>query len=373
MGRSLSTTMQNILASSGRSIDYTLDLTFPDATSYKFATSPLSIAKGDYTNDLESISEIRQTIEAPVDRVAIGIQNKDRVLGLHVAANWRLWRKCDVTIGRYCTSGILAEWVEMFRGTVQQPNADDLQVTFDLVPDTVAPGQIVCNLNLSPNCPSLFKDAKTCAYIGGLTTCNHHLKSPGGCDGRANSHHFAGMEHRYNPDTSTPGSGGNDGSGGPRQPPCPRLDQFVLVRGVDGRPMTKMVCFFTTDDFLWHPITRKFRRTKTARVVHDQPIWELLAGNGAAGYSSFSHRVLWYLEHANGERVDRFRPHDRLLTVINEELVDSYSTLSRDTGERGDVMFIEMEPEPGEENIYCAGDSPEKLIACHNNKEPIII
>jgi hypothetical protein len=31
----------------------------------------------------------------------------------------------------------------MFRGTVQQPNADDLQVTFDVIPDTIAQGEIV--------------------------------------------------------------------------------------------------------------------------------------------------------------------------------------------------------------------------------------
>jgi hypothetical protein len=34
----------------------------------------------------------------------------------------------------------VSEWIEMFRGTVQQPNADDLQVTFDVIPDTIAPG-----------------------------------------------------------------------------------------------------------------------------------------------------------------------------------------------------------------------------------------
>jgi hypothetical protein len=128
-----------------RDIDWTIELTFPDVTGFKFATSPMTISRGTFTNDLETISEIRQTLDAAVDRVTVGIQNKDRVIGLDVAANWRKWRNCEAVIGRvyyedrrYKTG--VSEWIEMFRGTVQQPNADDLQVTFDVIPDTIAPG-----------------------------------------------------------------------------------------------------------------------------------------------------------------------------------------------------------------------------------------
>jgi hypothetical protein len=170
MGRTLSSTMNQILAGEARDIDWTLELTFPDSTGFKFATSPMTISRGTFTNDLENVSEIRQTLDAAVDRVTVGIQNKDRVIGLDVAANWRKWRNCEAVIGRVYYETIaglrtgVSEWIEMFRGTVQQPNADDLQVTCDVIPDTIASGEIVANHNLNPPCGWLFKDLKTCAY-----------------------------------------------------------------------------------------------------------------------------------------------------------------------------------------------------------------
>jgi hypothetical protein len=45
----------------------------------------------------------------------------------HVAANWRLWRNCEAVIGRYYENAdrTVGEWIERFRGTVQQPLSDD--------------------------------------------------------------------------------------------------------------------------------------------------------------------------------------------------------------------------------------------------------
>ncbi len=221
MARDLSGTMDDILAAGKRDIDWTIDITADD-DEFHFATSPLTaVNDNDYTNDLETVSQIRQTLEGPTDQVSIGIQNKDRVLGQHVADNLDKWRKANAVVGRnYYEMGDdgvrtgTSEWFEMFRGAVQQPNVDDLQVTFDIVPDTVSPGQIVCSRTEAPACPFVFKDPRTCAYAGVETLCDHHLKSSGGCDGRNNSEHFGGTEHRYNPDAAPPGTGGNDGSGG---------------------------------------------------------------------------------------------------------------------------------------------------------------
>jgi hypothetical protein len=69
-----------------------------------------------------------------------------------------------------------------------------------------------------------------------------------------------------------------------------------------------------------------------------------------------------------GLRVDRCRANDRALTVLGEDLAVERLALSHYTNESADVMRIEMEDEPGEENIYCSGDSPEKMFAGHNNK-----
>jgi hypothetical protein len=375
MGRDLSTNLQTILAASAHGIDQTLQLIFPDATTFRYATAPLTLGGNAYSNDLENVGEMRYSLDSSIPSLSVGLQNKDRVLGLHVANHWQKWRNAEVIIGRNYSDKMglgLSEWIEMFHGVVQRPNANDLQVTFDVFEDTVTPGQIVCNHTLALPCFWKFKDPKTCAYSGPLTTCNHQLKSTGGCEGRANTEHFGGMEHRYNPDTTTPGSDGNldpgPGGGGP-PPGCPRLDQYVRVKGPDGEPMAKMVCFFTDADELWQPISRRFRKTRSATIVRDQPIWELLATNGTAGFSSFSHPLIMDPADRKGLRVDRCRPSDRALTVLAEDLAGSRLAISQYTGESDDVMRIEMENEPGEENIYCSGDSPEKMFACHNSKD----
>jgi hypothetical protein len=57
-----------------------------------------------------------------------------------------------------------------------------------------------------------------------------------------------------------------------------------------------------------------------------------------------------------------------MLTVIGDELEDSTAVISNDTGEIGDVVRIEIDSDEIDEKIYCAGDSHEKLVVCHNLK-----
>lgn len=374
MGQTLSPTMQLILADRNRKVDYTLDLSFPDGSSFKFATARHTIAgRGSYLNDLENVGDINRTIESPVNSVSIAIQNKDRILGQHVATYWQKWRRAEAVIGRYYRGGRnygLTEWVERFSGAVQKPNADDFQVTMDIVPDTVSEGLVVAIRGLGLLCPNKYKDPKTCASTSPRLTCNHVLKSVDGCDGDDNSHHFMGMEHRNNPDVNIPGSGGNPVDPGDPGGPvyCPRIDQYSRVRGENGKPAPKMVGFLTEEDWLWHPILRRFFRVKVARIIKDQPIFELITNMGAVGYSSFSHPVLWYQDHETGEPVERFSTGDPVLGVIKDRLKNMVTLLAQPTGETGDVMWIEIDAESNAEKIYCYGDSEEKQIVCHNAK-----
>jgi hypothetical protein len=48
MGRVLTSTMDQVLAGDVRDIDWTIELTFPDATIFKYATSPMSFSRGDF-------------------------------------------------------------------------------------------------------------------------------------------------------------------------------------------------------------------------------------------------------------------------------------------------------------------------------------
>lgn len=369
MGRSISANLQSILDAPTRSVEYTVDLTFPAQSALKFATAPLDISEGVYSNDVESVSEILQTLENPTDQVRCALQNKDRVLGLNIAANWQEWREAEAVIGRYYTGGAKEVWIEMFRGAVQRPDANDSQILFDVVTDTVSKGNIVANRTGAPNCGFKFTDPPTCGYSGSETDCNHNLKSKGGCDGRSNSHRFGGTESRYNPDDDIPGTGGNQGD---IDPPggCPRLDQFIAVKGLGRKIVAKMVGFLHETDWIYNPIDGEFHAINALRVLKGVPGFELGSTNGAVGYTSDSHLALWYREHATGEVVTKFVPGDPLLTFDLEScgLVPSQTRLANLAGVDFDVLRIEM----ASGHIYAVGNSPSMpLIVSHNSKNPL--
>ncbi|MEQ1645506.1 MAG: hypothetical protein ABL959_18800 [Pyrinomonadaceae bacterium] len=377
MGRTIGGTLSGILFGAKRDLDFTLDLVFSDQQFY-FATSVLNSLNGhNYTNELYTPSEIKNTLEAPTDGVNLAIQNKDRVLGQHLATYWQKWRTAEAVLGRnYYAVGSdgvrtgTTAWIEMFRGAVEQPNADDSQVTFTLIPDVISPGPIVCVRTCGKNCPHKFK-GPACGYSGGETACNHCLASPAGCDGRVNAHRYGGTEHRYDSSVSVPGTGGNVDPPDPILP-CPRLDQFVRVKGPDGRQLVKMVCFFTEQDELWDPVEKRFFPTRVARVVKDVPIWQMLAANGARSYTSFSHRRMPNAAHPTGLPVEWYKRNEKVLTQLGTDNVGSSKVaLSKPTGLRGDVMFIEMEGG----HHYCSGNSPEEMFVEHNEKDgdPIIV
>lgn len=378
MPRTVPGTLATIMAQPKRDFDWTIDITLP-ATAFHFATSPLfSVNGNNYTIDLETVSQIRQTLEAPTDNVTVAIQNKDLVLGQHVVANVDAWHQANAVIGRnyYQISDTTGQrtgvsaWLEMFRGAVQQPVADDSTqlVTFDLIPDTTSPGLIVCSRTEGPLCPFLYKQLGTCNYSGGIATCDHTLTGLNGCDVHANSQHFGGFEHRYNPDGSAPGSGGNDP--GPIDPvdpsdptkPCPRLDQWVRVRGCDGEATAIRVRELTLDDWLWDPIDGQFHPLDTLIVIPKVPIWELVSLNEAVEYTSISHHTMPNAYHATGIQVDQLTRGDRVLTEIDGWLVPSRLTASRLNGDRADTMFIKMKSG----HRYCVGNTPHKMFVAHN-------
>src|SRR5690606_2730115 len=112
----VSSNLATILAGP-RQIDYVLDLNFPDASVLRYATSPLNIGGNDYTNRLENVREIRQTQESVPDRVGIQLQNVDRVMSAHLAANLNKWRTCEAVLKRYYRGGAgfaTTELVEVF-------------------------------------------------------------------------------------------------------------------------------------------------------------------------------------------------------------------------------------------------------------------
>ncbi len=362
MSRSVPPNLVTILAGP-RQIDYTVELTFPDASVLRYATSPLTIGGNVYLNALENVREIRQTLDAAPDRVGVELQNEDRVIGQNVATNWLKWRTAIAVVGRFYQGGAnfaTSQWVEMFRGGVQQPNIDDRQVTFDILHDTLTPGGIVSRATLNPLCQNVLKDPQTCGYIGAATFCDHHLKSKTGCDGLGNSHRFRGMEHRYNLDQAPPGAAGNN------HPInyCVEISNFIKTQFGPRRAGTLL-----PGDLIWNPVRRKLVPVWAVTTIENIPLWRITTNSGAAGRCSAGHPVICHRAHLNGMRADQIGIRDFVVTEIGGELHDfSEAHSSGFTGELGTVVMITIASEDQGDKIFCFGEEPDEYIVCHNAK-----
>lgn len=368
MGREVPSGLQPLLDLPSCETQSTLDLYLTDTSEYHFSTRALSsIDIGtdtvDYTADLRSVDIIKQSILAATDRVTAVVQNVDKTIG-EVAALESLTHAVAV-VGRYYTDPAGVEspmWVELFRGEAFPTQIDEKALQIEILNDLAATGYCVAAWTLAENCQFIFKESATCGYSGGETTCNKKRRSPDGCFGRANEHHFGGMEF---PDfqVATVDSAGTGDTGDGQHHNCPRVDQYVLVeRGLSAMPGPLRVSALTLDHRLYNPVTKTFHRIKSLRIVERQQIWRVTAENGAESYSSRSHLVLWYREHVTGEPVKNFVLKDPVLTTIDERLDDSSVAIIGCINEAADVMAIEME----DGHIYAAGNDPDKMVVCHN-------
>lgn len=369
MGRIVITGLQPLLDLPSCETQTTLDLILADASEIHVATSTLVAKTLNYTADLRVSKELKQTISSPPDRGQVTIQNVDKVFGGTVVAE--SVAKAEAVIGRLYRdpTGVLADkWVELFRGEAFPLDITETHIEVEILNDLAAAGYCVSDWSLAENCQLVYKHAGTCGSTSSETTCNKKRRSKHGCSVRGpssgnNEHRFGGMEF---PDVQTPsapsGSGGDDIP--PIEPPyCPRHDQYVLVRGMWEQPTPLRVSDLTPDHLLFHPIDEVFWKVKSASVIHNEPIFELVAQNGARSFSSHSHRVIPYRDHVTGLRAEAFFMGDPVLTW-DGDLSDSRLAVARDTGIRDDVVKIEME----HGHIYCAGADIDAFIVAHNSK-----
>lgn len=365
MPRTIPSGLQDLLDLPNCETQTTLDLTLADTTQIHVATADLTVGAVNYTADLRKAGELKQTVYSPPDRGGVIIQNVDKVFGGIVVAEDLI--KAAAVIGRHHAdpSGVLPSvWVELFRGEAMPLAIDESQVQIEILGDMVAAGYCIGSDTLAENCQSPFKHPLTCGYSGIETTCNKKRKSKLGCLGRANEHRFFGMEY---PDIQIPAIGVlSGGTSPPGHQTCPRVDQYVLVQGRWSQPDAVRVSDLTLLHRLFNPKTRTYHRIRSLEVISGQPIWEAWADNGVVTKSSFTHRLIWYAEHESGEPACNTVTGDPILTWTGD-LEQSTLTRSRDTGETGDVMRIEM----ADGHIYCSGDDADSgYIVCHNSKNP---
>lgn len=367
MSRDVSVGLQALLDDPSCETQTTLSLYLKDTTEIHVATAALTAHSDVHTDDLRSTDDIRQSINSTTDRVSVRIQNVDKVFGGTVTDGDLI--KAEAVIGRFFRdeqNPATTEWVELFRGEAIPLEVNEKEVVIEVVSDLIAAGYVVGHWPLSENCVFVFKHAGTCGYSGSETVCNKKWRSKAGCAGRSNEHHFGGMEFPEPQIPTVPtGTGDPDGNGFPS---CPRLDQFVVTRGdSDFDRVARRVSQLKPGQWLWNPIGLHWDMIVDAEVIPDQEIWEVIAANGAASYSSYSHPILADCSDIKGTAVRHIRSGQPVLTWSNSERNESTVRISRPTGEKAAVMKISL----ASGHIYCSGNRPGLYIAAHNSKLPV--
>jgi hypothetical protein len=178
----------------------TVDLSLPSGPEYHFSTAVFTAQGFNYTADLRSVEDIKSSLAGGIDRVSATVQNVDRAMVDLIAAE-SLVNSVGI-VGRYYAdpAGVLpSAWTELFRGQTAVLAVSELELSIEILNDLAAAGLVVANWTLGDACQNVFKHAGTCGYAGAETQCNKQRNSPGGCRGRANEHHFNGMEPPDNP------------------------------------------------------------------------------------------------------------------------------------------------------------------------------
>lgn len=373
MGRSVSADLQNLLNLDVCETHSTLDIYLVDLTELHFTTKNggFTLSGITRTDDLRGIGEIKQSIGSQTDRVTGVIQNVDKLIATKVT-NESL-AKASAVVGRLYqdSRGILPSvWIELFRGELIAGDLDAGGLDIEIINDLVAAGYCIADASLAENCQWVYKQADTCGYAGGLTTCNKLRRSPGGCEGHivtgttSNEYRYGGLEFPDRQDVAAP-------SGDPVRDPideppknCPRLDQWILVQGGFSKPVAIRVGMLSYGDRIFNPITRTYHVPSELAVVRSVPIWQIWTENDSGTYCSRSHRVMVTDDVYNFVDADNFKTGDPVLTWSNRMLEMSATQLSRLCTEKGDVMQIEML----DGHIYATGNDPDALIVAHNKR-----
>lgn len=358
-----------IFAGETRDIEYLLDIVFPSIAPLRYATGELIKNLIDYDNGIESVSDLRQNIETPINNVRITLGNKDLFFDWHIAENFDEWRNAEAILYRRYSNAAktITQDVIFFTGSVQSPIFDekDYTLSFDIFPDTISKGLIVANRTLALACSFVFGDAATCGYFGTALICNHLLSQ---CSRYLNSEHFGGTQSRYTHRTSTPGSAGNPDTGGNQNggpTGCPALDQFVLVESSDSKPIPILVAELTAADSLFNPVTKTFEPVRATEII-ETVLFEIVCAGGAKSTASATHPLVRNIEDGGGLRIMEQRTGFEVLNYLDDDLRQLEIVSIRAAG-KGFVMRIET---AGPTHIYASGQAPGAMIVCHNS--PII-
>ncbi len=231
MGRDLPENLDTILPACTRR--QTLDLYLADDTALRLSRGAvirdIDGTPTTYLNQIKSLSEMRYSLEDSIDRVTVVCENITTTLGLNLASNLRLLDYATVKVGKIYQSKInpslIVDIPDEFVGLVSNGEANETEISFEMITDIEALGSIIASRAFSPRCWWLYQDGINCTASGGPLECP---KTRTACIARGVEHEMGGWEFFEDPSANVPGSGGNEGGGiEPPEHPCFVLDTNI--------------------------------------------------------------------------------------------------------------------------------------------------
>ncbi len=145
---------------------------------------------------------------------------------------------------------------------------------------------------------------------------------------------------------------------------CPEINQWVRVRD-DLVWVPKQVKDLTLDDWLWNPFTQEFEQLVCADIIENSVIWGVHTTNGIHSYGSPSHPLMEGTWDNKGTALEKVRLNMNTWSVVSGDT--AYTRVSKIFKRRtkGTVRHLET---AGPGHIYCAGSTPNKMLAFHNLK-----
>jgi hypothetical protein len=212
MSRELSTTLEQILPAYKRRD--TLDVYLNNGQVLHLSRGKVTRGAVTYLNWIRSVDDLRGSIEASIDRITVTCQNVSSQVGFDLASDLRLLDYALADYGKMYESmrspGLIEDIPQVFRGVIANAEADEENLTFELIVDYESLGSIVASRALSPRCWWTYKSGIECTSESGEPTCPQTRSA---CKKREAEKDFGGWEAFVEPTNSAPGSGGNDGGG----------------------------------------------------------------------------------------------------------------------------------------------------------------
>jgi hypothetical protein len=192
----------------------TLDLYLNDDSELHLSRGSVTRSLVSYENVIRSVSDLRGTIDAGVDRVTINCQNVDSLLGFNLASNLRLLDYAIADYGRIYQSernlSLKEDIPEFFRGVLANAECDEQNISFEFIDTLESLGSIVASRSLSPL--SAWRSLNGIEVTAAATVTNPKTRADFIANGK--EWEFGGWEFFEEPVSNLPGTGGNDGGTG---------------------------------------------------------------------------------------------------------------------------------------------------------------